>query len=136
MANNPLIYDAASQTTVNAFTATLNSGFLQIFTGAQPSTNGALTGTLLASLTFSGTAFAGATSSAGTTTAVANAIGNGSASNTGTAGYFALLQSNGTTVVATGSVGTSGADLNLSTLSILVGQTVSCSSFTVTMAET
>lgn len=136
MANNPLLYDAASQTTVNAFTATLNSGFLQIFTGAQPGQNGALTGTLLASLTFSATAFAGATSSAGTTTAVANAITGAVAGNTGTAGYFALLQSNGSTVVATGSVGTSGADLNLSTLGITAGQTVSCSSFTVTMAET
>lgn len=136
MANNPLVYDGASQTTVNAFTALLNSGFLELYTGAQPATNGALTGTLLATLTFGATAFAGATSAAGTTTAVANAIGNASAAATGTAGYFALLQSNNTTVVATGSVGTSGADLNLTTLSILIGQTVSCSSFTVTMAET
>ena len=40
------------------------------------------------------------------------------------------------TVVATGSVGTSGADLNLSTLSITAGQTVSCSSYLITEAET
>lgn len=136
MANNPLPYDATVIASVNAVTALLNSGFLQIFTGAQPALNGALTGTLLASLTFSATAFPAATASAGTVTATANAITSASAAATGTAGYFALLKSDGTTVVATGSVGTSGADLNLSTLSITAGQTVSCSSFLITELET
>jgi hypothetical protein len=87
-------------------------------------------------LTFTNPAFPTATAAAGTVTATANAITNGIAGNTGTAGYFALVQFNGSTVVATGDVGTSGASLNLSTLSISSGQTVSCSSFLVTMAET
>lgn len=135
MANNPLPYDATVEASVNAVTALLNSGFIKIFTGSQPALNGSLTGTLLATLTFGSTAFAAATASGGTVTAAANAITSGTAGNTGTAGYFALVASNGTTVVATGSVGTSGADLNLNTLSITSGNTVSCSSFVITQAE-
>ena len=135
MANNFLTYDAATITTVNAFTGTLNSGFLRIYTGSQPAVNGAITGTQLASLTFSATAFPAATASGGVVTATANSITSGTAGNTGTAGYFALLQSNGTTIVATGLCGTSGSDLNLNTLSITSGNTVACSSFLITMAE-
>ena len=135
MANNPLPYDASVIAAVNAFTALLNSGTLQIYSGAQPALNAGLSGTLLATLTFSATAFPTAVAAAGTVTATANAITNGIAGNSNTAGYFALVSS-GSATVATGSVGTSGADLNLSTLSIVAGQTVSCSSFLVTMAET
>jgi hypothetical protein len=132
----PLPYDASVIAAVNAFTALLNTGFLNIYTGAQPALNGAISGTLLASLTFSATAFPTAVAATGTVTATANAIGNAIAGNTGTAGYFSLMASNGSTIVATGDVGVSGASLNLSTLSINAGQTVSCSSFLVTMAET
>lgn len=136
MANNPQFYDATVIAAVNAATALLNSGYLNIYTGGQPSLDGGITGTLLVSLTFGATAFATATASGGTVTATANTITNGTAGNTGTAGYFALLQSNDSTVVATGSVGTSGADLNLSTLSIVSGAVVSCSSFSITQAQT
>lgn len=134
-ANNFLTYDAATITAVNAFTATLNSGFLRIYTGAQPAVNGAITGTQLASLTFSATAFPTAVASSGTVTATANAITSGTAAATGTAGYHALLQSNGTTIVATGSVGTSSADLNMSTLTVTSGNTVACSSYLINMVE-
>jgi hypothetical protein len=136
LALNPLFYDATIIAGVNAAVANCNTGFLNIYTGAQPALDGAITGTLLASLTFGATAFGTATASAGTVTAAANAIGSASAAATGTAGYFALMKSNGTTVVVTGSVGTSGADLNLSSLSITSGQTVACGSFSVTEAQT
>ena len=136
MANNPLPSDATVIASVNAVTALLNGGFLQIYSGSQPALNGSLTGTLLASLPFSATAFPSATAAAGTVTATANPITPASAAATGTAGYHALLKSDAATVVATGSVGTSGADLNLSTLSIQAGQTVSCSSYLITEAET
>lgn len=124
MANNPLWYDAS----VNAITALLNSGFIKVYTGTQPAENAAVTGTLLASMTFGSTAF-GASSGG---TATANAITSGVASNTGTAGYFALVKSDNTTVVGTGTIGTSGADLNISTTSIVTGATVGCTSFTIT----
>lgn len=136
MANNPTIYDATGIAGVNAVTALLNSGFIKIYTGAQPALNGAVTGTLLVSMTFSATAFPTATASGGTVTATANAITSGTAGNSGTAGYFALVKSDNTTVVATGTVGTSGADLNLNTLTITATNTVSCSSFLVTQLET
>lgn len=136
MANNPLFYDATVIAAVNSATALLNSGFLELYTGGQPALDGAVTGTLLVTLTFNATAFPTATASAGTVTASANAITSGTAVATGTAGYFALLKSDNSTVVATGSVGTSGADLNLSTLSIVSGAVVTCSSFTITQAQT
>lgn len=135
-ANNPLPYDATVIAAVNAVTALLNSGFLRIYTGTQPALNGAITGTQLASLTFSATAFPAAVAAAGTVTATANAITSGTAGNTGTAGYHGLLASNGTTIVGTGSVGLSGSDLNMNTLSITTGNTVSCSSYLITMPET
>ena len=128
MATNPLWYDAAVNGITGNASCSLNSGFIKIFTGAQPSLNGALTGTLLATMTFGATAF-GASSGG---TATANAITSGTAAATGTAGYFALEKSDGTTVVMTGSVGTSGADLNLNTTSVVSGAPVSCSSFTIT----
>ena len=136
MANNPLFYDATVVAGVNAVTALLNNGYLVIYTGSQPSLDGSLTGTLLATLTFASTAFGSAGASTGTVTATANSITSGTAGNSGTAQYFALLKSDGTTIVATGSVGTSGADLNLSTTSISSGAVVSCSSFTITQAQT
>jgi len=136
MARNPTVYDASAEAAINAFTALTNSGFIKIYTGSQPALNGAVTGTLLVTLTFGATAFANATASAGTASATANSITSGTAGNTGTAGYHALVKSDGTTIVATGTVGTSGADLNLNTLSITSGNTVSCGSYVVSMLET
>ena len=120
---------------MNARTTQLNGGYLNIYTGSQPALNGSITGTLLASLPFSGTAFPTATANAGTVTATANPITSVSAAATGTAGYHALLKSDASTVVATGSVGTSGADLNLSPLAIQAGQTVSCSQYLISQPE-
>ena len=136
MALNPTVYDAASIAAVNAFTALLNSGYIKIYSGAQPALNGAVSGTLLATMTFSATAFPTAVAAAGTVTATANTITSGTAGNSNTAGYFALVKSDNTTVVATGLCGTSASDLNLNTLTITSGNTVSCSSFLVTMLET
>ena len=135
MANNPLVYDAATIATINAFTALLNSGTLKIYTGSQPAVDVGVTGTLLATLTFGATAFATATATGSGGAAVANTITSGTAGNTGTAGYFAL-ESSGAAVEATGTVGTSGCDLNLNSVAISSGATVSCTAFTVTQAQT
>lgn len=136
MATNPLWYDATVIASINAVTALLNSGFIRIYTGTQPTIDSAVTGTILATMTFGATAFATATASGSGGTATANAITSGTAGNTGTAGYFALLASNGTTVVATGSVSTTSGDLVLSTLTVNTGNVVSCSSFTITQVQT
>ena len=135
MANNPLVYDASTEAMINAFTALLNNGFIEVYTGSQPSVDGSLSGTLLATMTFGATAFANATASGSGGSAAANTITGGTAGNSGTAGYFALVTS-GSATVGTGSVGTSGADLNFNTLSIVAGAIVSCTSFTVTMPQT
>jgi hypothetical protein len=134
--------DATVIAAVNAVAALANSGTIQIYTGTSPGLNASLTGTLLATMTFGATAFATATASAGTVTATANAITSGTAVATGTAGYCAIVKSGASTpptaaqVVAIGTVGTSGANLNLSSPSIVSGATVSCSSFTITQSET
>lgn len=127
MANNPLWYDASVNGITGNAACSLNSGTIEIRSGSQPALNAALTGTVLAALTFGNPAF-GASSGG---TATANAITSGTAGATGTAGYFALKESGGT-VVMTGTCGTSGSDLNLSNTSITSGTPVACSSFTVT----
>lgn len=126
-----------SDTTANAQAVSLatlcNTGTIQIYTGTQPANaNTAVsTQTLLVTLTFGSTAF-GAPSGGVLT---ANSITAGTAVATGTATWYRVLESNGTTVVMDGSVATSGANLNLSTTSIVSGVTVSVSSFTHTVTE-
>lgn len=68
-------------------------------------------------------------------TAVANAISSAAALATGTAGYWALMKSDGVTPVVMGDVATSGADLNLNAVAFTSGQLVSVSSFTLTQVE-
>jgi hypothetical protein len=148
VANNPFFADAPMIAALTAWTnaaspAGLNSGFLEIWSGAQPGdANQALTGVKLAKLTFAATAFSSIAASGATgsriVTATAGAITASTGGNTvgGTAGYFALLASNDTTVIAMGSVGaTSGFDLNLTSTTIVTSATVSCSAFTITITE-
>ena len=135
MSNNPLAYDAGVIAALNAWTALLNSGYIVVYSGSQPALDGSLTGTLLVTLTFSSTAFATATAAGGTVTATANAITSGVAGNSGTAAYFALLKSDATTVVLTGTVGTSNADFLGPSTSITSGATISCATFQVTQAQ-
>jgi hypothetical protein len=134
MATSPLYYDVAVKSGMNAVTSLLNNGSLRIFTGVQPALDGALTGTLLLTLGFASPAFAAAIASGGTVTAAANAITPGTAGNTGTAGYFALLTS-GSAVVMPGSVGMSGCDLNINTTSIPSGASFSINAFNLTSPQ-
>lgn len=62
-------------------------------------------------------------------------VNSGTAVATGTAQFFRIFKSDGTTVVMDGSVSTSGADMNLSSTSIATGQTVSISSGTIIRAN-
>jgi len=104
------------------------SALLRIYDGARPATGGAAT-TLLAELVCNAT-FAPA-ASGGTLTL--NAIANDTAANaTGTATWFRIVKADGTTHVLDGSVGTSGADLNMNTVSIVTGGPVAVSSFVIT----
>ena len=109
-----------------------SSGLLRIYSGTRPTNpDTALSGnTLLAELPLSAT-FAPAPSGGVLT---ANAITNDSSANaTGTATWGTLTTSGGTRVIDF-SIGTSGQDLNLNTVSIVSGAVVSVSSLTITAA--
>jgi hypothetical protein len=105
-----------------------NAALLRIYSGSRPATGGTAT-TLLAELTC-GTPFAAAAVNGVLTL---GAITQDSSANaTGTATWFRIVQSDGTTFVLDGDVGTSGSDLNLSTVSIVATQPVSVTSFVIT----
>lgn len=108
------------------------SGNLLIYTGTQPTNpDTALSGnTLLVTLPCSAT-FA-PSASGGVLTA--NSITSALAVATGTATWGALVTSGGTRIVDF-SIGTSGADLNLATTSIVTNATISVSSFVITSAN-
>ena len=134
MANNPFISDAAAKAATDAVCALCNGGTIQVRSGTQPANaNAAATGSLLVTLGFSATAFAPAGATGGQATA--NAISAGTVATTGTATWFRALKSDGTTAVFDGSVGTSAADLILSSVSLTAGGQVSVSSFTYTSTE-
>lgn len=125
---------ASRNSMVDGLTALINSGgagTIDIRTGSQPaSANDAATGTLLATLTFSGTAF-GASSGG---TATANAITqDSSADATGTAGWARIKSGGGATIfdVAVTATG-GGGELQLNTVSIISGGPVQITAFTLT----
>lgn len=104
------------------------SALLRIYDGSRPATGGTAT-TLLAELTCNSTFAAAASGGVLTLNAI---TADSSANATGTATWFRIVKSDGTTFVMDGSVGTSGSDLNLNTTSIVSGANVSVTSFTIT----
>lgn len=117
---------------LDALTDNCNSGFLRIYDGTPPATvDTALSGnTLLAELTLNATSFGAASGGVLTANAITS---DASANATGTASFARIYQSNGTTQVLQCSVGTSGADLNLNTVSIVSGAAVAVTSLTISM---
>jgi hypothetical protein len=105
---------------------------IRIYDGSQPANaNTAITSqTLLVSLTVAGSF---GTDSNGTITL--SAVTSASAVATGTASFFRIVKSDGTTVVMDGSVGTSSADMILNTTAIANTQTVAISSGTIIRAN-
>jgi hypothetical protein len=108
-------------------TAAGASALFRFYDGTRPATAGTAT-TKLAELPCSAT-FAPA-SSAGVLTL--NPITSAAAVATGTTTWFRITKADGTTVVMDGSVGTSGSDVNLNSVSISSGATVSVTSATIT----
>ena len=109
------------------------SALFNIYAGVQPAdASAAVTAanTVIATPTFPATnAFASATAgviTANTITSDASAVG-------GTAAWFALCKSTGLRI-ADGSVGTSGADLNLNSTTITTAASVAITAFTITLA--
>lgn len=104
-----------------------NGAKLRIYDGTRPATGGTAT-TLLAEFTLGSPLASGAASGVLTVTNPSSTTGSAS----GTATWFRIVKSDGATHVLDGSVGTSGADLNLNTTTISNGVTVSITSFTIT----
>lgn len=132
MAYNLQISNAAAAAAVAALAALANGGSIALYTGTQPANaNTGLSGnTLLAQLSLSATAF-----TVSNNVATANAITSATAVATGTATWFRCYESNGSSVVFDGTVGTSGCDLNMNSTAISSGATVAISSLTFTLTE-
>lgn len=135
MANNLNYPVALRNTRLNDITTRAGaSALLRIYDGTQAADADTAIGAqvLLAELTCNAT-FAPAASGGVLTL---NAItADSSANATGTATWFRIVTSGGATIVCDGTVGTSGADLNLTTTSIVSGAAVSVTSFTITEAN-
>lgn len=104
------------------------SALLRIYDGTRPASGGTAT-TLLAELTCNATFAAGASSGVLTLNSITQ---DSSANASGTATWFRIVKSDGTTFVMDGNVGTSGSDLNLTTTTIVSTQPVSVTSFVIT----
>jgi len=105
-----------------------SGSIIRIYDGTQPTNaNTAIsTQTLIVSLTVTGSF---GTDSNGTITI--GSVTSGTAVASITATFFRIVKSDGTTVVMDGSVGTSGADLNLNSTSISSGQVVAITAGTI-----
>jgi hypothetical protein len=128
---------AACNAIVDLIDAGAGAGLLRIYDGTQATDPDTAVGaqTLLAELTLSDPAFGAAADAAPGGRATASAItSDASANATGTASWFRIVDSNGLAIID-GSVGTSGADLNLNTVSIVSGASVAVTSWTFTVPE-
>lgn len=122
------ITTARANALLDAYAARFNSGQLKVYAGAVPTNADAALGgaTLLGTLTFSATAFPAASGRSIT----ANAITQDAAADaSGTASFYRAFESDGITLIEQGTVGASGADLNLNTTSIVNGGPIQVSSF-------
>lgn len=100
---------------------------LRIYNGTLPSScAAAANGTMLVEITLPSDWLTNASNGQKTN----SATWSGTASASGTATYFRILDSSGSTCHMQGTVGTSGADLVLDNTSINSGQTVQITSFT------
>jgi hypothetical protein len=110
-----------------------NGALLRIYdsTGTgRPATGGAVTTQVLLAELTCGTPFAGSAASGVLT--LSSITQDSSANNSGTATWFRIVKSDGTSFVLDGNVGVSGSDLNLTTTTIVSGQPGSVTSFTIT----
>lgn len=116
----------------SALPSGLNSGLLRIYSGTAPANaDASLSGnTQLAELTLGSTAFAAASAGSKSANTIAD---DTSADATGTATFFRLLNSAGTTVYCQGSVGTSGAELNLNAVALVAGARISVTSLAISI---
>ena len=131
MSLNPKTSIASRNLALNAALDVCNSGFLDIYDGTQPTNvdTAITTQVKLAHLPLSATAFAAASGASKTT----NTNSSAAALAGGTAAWFSFTKSDGTRVHE-GSVGASGANINLNSMTIVKGAVVSSSGYTLSQA--
>lgn len=134
MALNPKLTNLGANTAADAVCVLANSGKLRIYDGSQPATADTAIGAqvLLAELTMNATAFGAAVAGVATANAITS---DSSADATGTASWFRLFKSDGTTALFDGSVGTAASNIVLNSVAIQVGAAVSVSAFTYTQSK-
>lgn len=135
MAHNFQLSTATQNAACNAVVHSIDGGSpgtIKVYDGTQPTdaNTAVTTQVLLATLTLKNPAFGN--SSAGVATLDVSGGVSVTAAATGTAAWFRCATSGGSTVFD-GSVGASGADLNLNSTSVVSGTSVSVTSGTVTM---
>jgi hypothetical protein len=114
-----------------AIDAGAGAGTIKLYTGSQPATpQDAPTGTLVATIAFGDPSFGAA--SGGVITA--NAIAAVSATGAGTVGYARIADSDGNAIMDV-DAGTSGATINLSSLTFTINDTVTITSATLTVPQ-
>lgn len=132
MALNPKFLLALSNTVLNDVNTSVGttSSFV-IYAGVQPAdVSSATTAANVAVATLTPTQ-ANAFGAASARVLTANAIASDSSAAGGTAAWFSIIKTTGMRVID-GSVGVSGADLNLNSVTISTGASVAISAFTVT----
>lgn len=136
MPDTTKISNVAANAEADAFSDQLDNGYLRIYdsTGGtgQPANVDTAIGSqvLLAELRFAATASPAAVNGVVTFSAL---TADSAANASGTATWFRAFKSDGTTAVWDGSVGTSGATLNLNSVAISSGAEVSVTSLTHTV---
>ena len=104
------------------------AALLRIYNGSRPATGGTAT-TLLAQLTLGDPSASNASSAVLTFNSITQDSSNDA---TGTASWWRLVQSDGTTHIMDGDYGTSGSDINGNSTSFVAGGTASMTSWTIT----
>lgn len=137
MAADPRLTNAAASAAADAVVDRIDTGgagTIKIYTGTIPTDADTAIGaqTLLATLTFSATAFGAASNGVATASAITD---DTSADATGTAAWARIASGAGTTQMDV-TVGTSGEDLNFNTVAFVTGATVAITALTYTQPKT
>lgn len=137
MALNPYLTKAAGQAALDAIVDRLDSGgagTIKIYTASQAATADTAIGaqTLLATLTYSATAYGAASNADPTVATAASITSDSSADATGTAAWARHASGGGTTQFDC-TVGTGTHDIVFNTVSFVSGASVAISSLTVTL---
>ena len=137
MAADPRLTNAAASAAADAVVDRIDTGgagTIKIYTGTIPTDADTALGAqvLLATLTFSATAFGAASNGVATASAITS---DTSADATGTAAWARIASGAGTTQMDV-TVGTTGEDINFNTVSFVSGATVAITALTYTQPKT